>query len=277
MKKINIKKLMNKANRGERLSLDQWNWLTRNLKDVPEQFIMDFFPFFNWNRVNMEEVGYQKIFNILYGRSWEASTRHQAERYWGQYPNLLFDWASGYIPYFDHEKDDWVYGSDFSDLEYDSALSLAEQDFLAAYTKLPSHIQRQVAEHLWRRALDGGPFIEDLSWCNPQWEFNFCVEPIFSKDLGESTDRMLAGVLLFLNGNEDVMRSINLKFSFGRLVSIYKKYIEPCSDDHFRPACGYPPIYDFLDRCHKGGITFTPVPGEKTRQTYWKKKREEED
>ena len=72
MKKLSIKKLVNRAYQGKPLTIDQWNILENHLAELPDEFIIRFSPFFDWRMVKMEDVGYQKMFDVLFGKSLRA-------------------------------------------------------------------------------------------------------------------------------------------------------------------------------------------------------------
>ena len=72
MKKLTIKKLVNRAYKGKPLTIDQWNILENHLAELPDEFIIRFSPFFDWRMVKMEDVGYQKMFDVLFGKSLQA-------------------------------------------------------------------------------------------------------------------------------------------------------------------------------------------------------------
>ena len=145
---MNIKELIRKAYRGKKLFTYQWYWLSKNFMQLPDQFIIDFFPFINWELVYRdfsdwdEEELFKKIFNILYVRSWKASRRHQKKRYWSQSSRVPFDWDEETVfPRFHCRKDGYLCIQDFPDQEYNDTRAFVEDMFVSFYFNFSEHQQ----------------------------------------------------------------------------------------------------------------------------------------
>lgn len=283
MKKLNIKKLVNRAYQGKPLTIDQWNILENHLAELPDEFIIRFSPFFDWRMVKMEVVGYQKMFDVLFGKSLQAFEKKARRDYFLQNGpvNYAFDWSSlaGDPPEYDSVLG-WIYPNELSYM-WDNSLCYARGKFLENFPKIPEHLQGLIINRLWQNATVHG-HQSYLFWTDdfPDWKKYFLVRKILSVDLGETTDRFVGGMLLYSVDREarQVMcQALNKlgTFGIGRLYRIYKKYIEPSDRNPYQSFAGFDKVYDYLDLVKFYGLdNLTTLPGTKERQEVFEKMEE---
>lgn len=201
-----IKELVNQAYNGTELSLCHWDFLTDNISVISEQFIIDFLPHFDWEKIDYNTFGWNRLVRILFI-------------------------GMPYIEYLD-------------EAEYIMCKRSLENDiFLHYFYKIPQNVRNDIVNALWVRLEENGApiFFEDRSPLrykdllqshhNDFVLYKKVFLALLSQDNGEETDKLAALLILAARGKfqlefKNVCEGLNnLNFTKKRLWTVYKKYI----------------------------------------------------
>lgn len=262
-----IKRLIKKAYNHKPLTRCQWKFLRENLGDLSPEFIVRFMPFFDWRKVDFCQIGYEKMFYILFCRDNRAASRYEDRDYWSQKgPRTIpFDWAGHLIPYQDLDTKEWMYGYDFAQEEYGECWEAVEEDFLREFPKMPRHIQSGIVAKLWHRATENEyteMYLSHTEWGYLKHCYNMAIPEILSADFEEVTDRFIAGAFIFLVNAQNrplgqICAALNtLGIGKERMADIYHKYIE------YHPRNPYRNTQEFFCQCNYSGLDVGKLPGD---------------
>ena len=235
------------------MTINHWEYLEKHLKILPDEFIIRFLPFFDWRNVKIEDIGYQKMFNILFGKSHQVFEKKARDYF--QKNGLIKYIASKEFPH----KASFI---------RDKLFCYIIGKFLEDFPKIPEHLQRLIIDRLWKHATTCGDqyyLYETDSFSN--WKNYSLISKILSVDLGEITDKFVGGLMLFRiddNARRRMCECLNQlgTFGMGRMYRIYKNYIEPSDMNSYESLFGFPKVYDYLIHVKYYGLSnLSTFPG----------------